>query len=98
MPDFKKAFSTCLLLGIVRENSIVNAQWEMQFEVRRHIANIITLKRTMGLANIPENSSNTKFLKLEFLQLGCNMSAFCQPVVTNLAIYDRSIISPILKN
>lgn len=32
MPDFKKAFRTCLLLGIVRENSIVNAQWEMQFE------------------------------------------------------------------
>lgn len=75
MPDFKKAFRTCLLLGIVRENSIVNAQWEMQFEVRRHIANII----------------------MEFLQLGCNMSAFCQAVVTNLAIYDRSIISPILK-
>ena len=44
MPDFKKAFRTCLLLGIVRENSIVNAQWEMQFEVRRHIANIIMLK------------------------------------------------------
>ena len=68
MPDFKKAFRTCLLLGIVRENSIVNAQWEMQFEVRRHIANIITLKSTMDLANIPENSSNTKSMKLEFFQ------------------------------
>ena len=50
MPDFKKAFRTCLLLGIVRENSNVNAQWEMQFEVRRHIADIIRLKKdSMGL-------------------------------------------------
>ena len=34
MPDFTKAFKTWLLLGIVRENTFTNAQWEMQFAVR----------------------------------------------------------------
>ena len=61
MPDFKRALRTCLLLEIVRENSIVNAQWEMQFEVKRHI---LRQENMVGWTNILKNSSN---IEKEFL-------------------------------
>ena len=71
MPDFNRAFRTCLLLAIVRENSIVNAQWEMQFEVKRHIDNIILRQENMvGWTTILKKSSNIEkeFLNPGFLQ------------------------------
>ena len=64
MPDFKRALRTCLLLEIVRENSIVNAQWEMQFEVKRHI---LRQENMVGWTTILKNSSN---IEKEFLNPG----------------------------
>ena len=81
MPDFKRAFRTCLLLQIVRENSIVDAQWEMQFEVKLHIDNIILRQHNMvGWANFEKIAQIIK--RIFSTRIFCNECLKCQRFVS----------------